>query len=113
MLQISSLQNSRIKNLVKLSKRRARDEQRLTVVEGIREIGHALAAGITPLEVYCCPALLAAEGRALLAQLTALATTQPTLTLLEVTEPVFAKLAYRGDSGGLLLVIPYIDRPLS
>ena len=98
---------------MKLTKRRARDEQRITVVEGAREISHALAAGVIPLEVYCCPALLDAEGRALLARLTALATPQPPLMLFEVTAAVFAKIAYRGDSGGLLLVISYVDRPLT
>lgn len=113
LLQISSLQNSRIKNLVKFTKRHARDEQRITVVEGAREISHALDAGVIPLEVYCCPTLLDAEGRALFARLTLLAAAQPTLMLFEVTAAVFAKIAYRGDSGGLLLVIPYIDRPLA
>lgn len=113
MLQISSLQNSRIKNLVKLTKRRTRDEQRLTLVEGVREIGHALDAGIIPVEVYGCPELLDGEGQLLWTRLITLATVQPALTLLEVTAPVFAKIAYRGDSGGLLLVIPYVDRPLA
>ncbi len=32
--------------------------------------------------------------------------------LFEVTPDVFAKIAYRGESGGLLLVIPYLDTPL-
>lgn len=113
LLQISSLQNSRIKNLVKLTKRRERDEQRITVVEGLREIGHALDAGVIPWEVYMCPPLLDEEGRALQARVAALAADQPTTTLFEVTEAVFAKIAYRGDSGGLLLTIPYLDRPLS
>jgi len=113
LLQISSLQNSRIKNLVKLTKRRARDEQRITVVEGVREIGHALAAGVIPGEVYGCPSLLDEEGARLYANLAALAAHQPATTLFEVTEAVFAKIAYRGDSGGLLLTIPYQDRPLA
>lgn len=113
LLQISSLQNNRIKNLVKLAKRRARDEQRITLVEGAREISHALDAGVIPLEIYCCPALFDAAGSLLFTRLTALANAQPTPMFFEVTEAVFAKIAYRGDSGGLLLVIPYIDRPLT
>jgi RNA methyltransferase, TrmH family len=32
---------------------------------------------------------------------------------MEVTPEVFAKIAYRGDSGGILLVIPYLTHQLS
>lgn len=110
---ISSLQNARIKNIVKLSKRRDRDEQRVTVVEGVREITHALNAGLLPVAVYSCPELASStESQTLLARCAALAQ-QGQTTLVTVTEPVFGKLAYREDSGGLLLVMPYITRPLA
>lgn len=109
---ISSLQNARVKELVKLSKRRDRDERRVTIVEGTREIGHALAAGVVPVEVYVCPeAVTTPESQTLFAQCTRLAQQRQT-TLITVTPPVFAKIAYREDSGGLLLVIPYVARPL-
>ncbi len=107
-LVISSLQNVRIKNLVKLGKRRERDALRVTIVEGTREIGHALAAGVVPVEAYICPELIiTAESRALVTACEALARQRRT-TLLTVTPAVFAKIAYREDSGGLLLVTPYI-----
>ncbi len=109
---ISSLQNSRIKSLVKLGKRRERDDLRVTIVEGTREIGHALQAGVIPLEVYICPELITtAESRALVAACEGLAR-QGQTTLLTVTPAVFAKIAYREDSGGLLLLVPYITCPL-
>lgn len=112
-ITISSLQNARVKELVKLSKRRDRDERRVTIVEGTREIGHALAAGVVPVEVYVCPeAVTTPESQALLAQCTRLAQQRQT-TLLTVTPAVFAKIAYREDSGGLLLVIPYVARQLA
>jgi len=111
-LVISSLQNNRIKNLVKLSKRRERDDLRVTIVEGTREIGHALHAGVIPIEAYICPELITtAESRALVAACEALAR-QGQTTLLTVTPAVFGKIAYREDSGGLLLVMPYITCPL-
>jgi TrmH family RNA methyltransferase len=112
LLEITSLQNNRIKQLAKLTKRRERDQQRLTTVEGVREIGQALAAGVVPLTVYFCSERLDETGQRLLAQLTGLAQTGTT-ELVEVTTAVFEKIAYRGESGGLLLTIPYVDQPLA
>lgn len=109
---ISSLQNNRIKQLAKLTKRRERDQLRVTVVEGVREIKHALATGLIPLEGYICADRLDDEGRQLVATLTMLAH-RSALTLFEVTPTVFEKIAYRGESGGILLTIPYIDQPLN
>lgn len=110
---ISSLQNARVKELVNLSKRRDRDTRRVTIVEGTREIGHALATGVVPVEVYVCPeAVTTPESQALFVQCTRLAQQRQT-TLFTVTPAVFAKIAYREESGGLLLVIPYVARPLA
>ena len=124
MLQISSLQNSRIKNLVKLSKRRERDRRQVTVVEGVREISHLLSAGIIPHELYVCPELLDDETQALFTQLQAMLTIMPTISppsppskepvtpvSFEVTAAIFEKIAYR-VSGGLVLVIPYVNQSL-
>lgn len=112
-VEISSLQNTRIKNLVKLSKRRERDEQRVTLVEGTREITHALNAGYIPVETYLCPELVTnPASQALVATCETLAD-QGLTTLIRVTAPVFGKIAYREDSGGLLLVMPYIARTLA
>ncbi|MEZ4729577.1 MAG: RNA methyltransferase [Caldilineaceae bacterium] len=110
---ISSLQNARIKELVKLSKRRDRDTRRVTVVEGAREIGHALAAGFVPQEVYLCPELAtSAETQALITTCDRLVR-QGLTTMVTVTPAVFAKIAYREESGGLLLVMPYVTRHLA
>lgn len=110
---ISSLQNARVKELVKLSKRRERDERRVTLVEGTREIGHALNAGVVPVEIYVCPELVTAPAsQALLAHCARLAQ-QHSTPMVTVTPAVFAKIAYREDSGGLLLVIPYVARQLA
>jgi TrmH family RNA methyltransferase len=112
-LLISSLQNARIKELVKLAKRRDRDERRVTIVEGTREIGHALHAGIVPLEVYLCPELATGPAnQPLIARCEELARQRQTC-LVRVTPAVFAKIAYREESGGLLLVIPYVTQPLA
>lgn len=116
--RITSLQNPRIKNVVRLNGRRRREQQQLTLVEGLREAGQALDNGVVPVEAFVCPELVAgAEATALLKALSRLAAAGQT-QLLEVTAAVFEKIAYRGQSGGVLLVIPYrsytlADVPLS
>lgn len=101
---ITSLQNQRIKNVVKLRQRRQRDAQRLTVIEGGREALRALQQGVVPREAFICPERVtekeASTAVSLLHQLSQTA-------IYEVTPDVFAKMAYREDSGGLLLIIPY------
>ena len=110
-LTITSLQNGRIKDVIKLAKHNERDQRQVTVVEGTRECVHALAAGIVPVEAYVCPSLLDELGHQLAAKLTRYDSQRQTL-LAEVTPEVFAKIAYRGDSGGILLIIPYLTLQL-
>lgn len=100
---ISSLQNGRIKQLVKLNSRRQRDEAQLTLVEGEREVLRALAAGVVPTAVFVCPELL--TNQELAAQLRQVAARGT--EWVEVTTAVFQKIAYRGDSGGVVLTVPY------
>lgn len=110
--QITSPQNPRVKRVVKLTDRRVRDDARQTVVEGVREVGLALAHGIVPVEAYICPELIddtAAEQAA--GHLVALGKTGMS-EVFYVTPQVFEKMAYREESGGLLLVIPYRSRRL-
>ncbi len=111
MAPITSLQNGRIKHVVKLSQRRYRDAQRLTVVEGVREVWQALAKGIIPQEAFICPDLLPEDAETAVSRLQSMAREGRT-QLFEVTTAVFAKIAYRGDSGGLLLTIPYLPASL-
>ena len=106
-IPITSLQNPRVKRVVRLADRRARDEARQTVVEGAREVGLALGRGVVPAEAYVCPELIAGpEAERAARHLVDIAATGMT-ELFYVTPPVFEKMAYRGQSGGLLLVIPY------
>jgi TrmH family RNA methyltransferase len=104
---ISSLQNSRVKDLLKLTKHSERQRRRVTIAEGERECVHALRAGLIPLEAYISPALLTPQGIELVEQLSRYEAKRQT-QLFEVTSEVFAKIAYRGDSGGILLLIPYL-----
>lgn len=103
---ISSLQNARIKQLVKLNSRRQRDIAQLTVVEGEREVKRALACGFVPQDVYICPSLVDEANHDICQQIQELAESGET-QLFEVTTAVYDKIAYRSQSGGILLTIPY------
>jgi TrmH family RNA methyltransferase len=111
-MRLTSLQNPRIKQIAKLNNRRQRDAVQQTVVEGIREVGRALQQDIIPYAAYLCPELITNETSEVVAQLTQLAQ-RGTTELFEVTPEIFAKIAYRGDSGGVLLVIPYQQHSLN
>ncbi len=105
---IASLQNPRVKEIVKLRKRSYRDQQRTTVVEGCRELSHALAAGVTPETVFICNELTTSECNTVLQNLYAMAA-ERTTSLFEVSADVFAKMAYRETTGGILATIPYVN----
>ncbi len=112
-IAITSPQNARIKELNKLSKRRVRDERRVTVVEGIREVARALACGVKPVEAYVCSELAStSEAATLVAQLRQMDADRA-LRLYELTPDVYARIAYREASGGLLIVIPYLEQTLN
>lgn len=99
---ISSLQNPRIKQLVKLRDRRPRDEAGVFLVEGYREIRRALAKKIPLTELYYAPDWFLGENdRALLDEAAATGA-----QLFELTKPAFAKVAYRERPDGLLAVAP-------
>ncbi len=53
--RIDSAQNDRIKRLVRLRSRRERDSNGLFLIEGARETGRALEAGVAVRELYLCP----------------------------------------------------------
>ena len=53
--RISSLQNPRVKQLVKLRDRRPRDDAGVFLVEGYREIRRALEKKVALTELYYAP----------------------------------------------------------
>ncbi len=110
---LTSLQNGRIKNILKLHKRRQRDAQQQTVVEGVREAGRALQCGIIPREAYICPELITTEEATAVWQKLQSLEKNGQLTLFTITPELFAKVTYRGQSGGILLIIPYLDHSLA
>ncbi len=106
--KISSLQNPRIKQLVKLRDRRPRDEAGVFLVEGYREIRRALEKQVPLRELYFAPEWFLGENEpALLAQAAAAGA-----ELFELSRDAFAKAAYRERPDGLLAVAPQWRRRL-
>ncbi len=107
--KITSLQNPRIKQLVKLRDRRPRDEAGVFLVEGYRQIRRALEKGIPLTELYIAPEWYLGENEpALIAQAEAAGA-----KVFELTKDAFAKVAYRERPDGLLAVAPQWRRALA
>jgi len=106
--KITSLQNPRVKQLVKLRDRRPRDEAGVFMVEGYRQIRRALEKQITLTELYFSPDWYLGENEpALIAQAEAAGA-----QLFELSKEAFAKVAYRERPDGLLAVAPQWKRSL-
>jgi TrmH family RNA methyltransferase len=106
--KISSLQNPRVKQLVKLRDRRPRDEAGVFLVEGYREIRRALEKRVPLRELYFSPAWFLGENEPALLAAAEAAGAQ----LFELTQEAFAKVAYRERPDGLLAVAPQWKRTL-
>jgi len=106
---VTSLQNTGIKEVVKLRQRSHRDDNGLLIVEGYREVKRALDNQIPILKLFYCPALYQGKNEPTLVSRCA----EQNVPLLECTDPVFMKIAYRDRPEGLLALCPQIHRTLA
>jgi RNA methyltransferase, TrmH family len=107
--KITSLQNPRVKQLVKLRDRRPRDEAGVFLVEGYREVRRALEKGVRVQELYIAPEWFLGENEpALIAQAQAAGA-----QVFELSKEAFGKVAYRERPDGLLAVAPQWKRSLA
>lgn len=91
---ISSPQNPKVKNLVKLiDKSSERKSQNLIVIEGLRELQLALSAGMEIEQLYFCRNIGADESFISAKQ------------YYEVTKEVYSKIAYRENSDGYIALL--------
>lgn len=98
MAPITSLQNPRVKALVRLRERRERDSTRKFLIEGYREISRALEGSIEVETLFTCPALyLGSNEPALVASAESLGA-----EVMELGEAAFRKVAYRDRPEGLV-----------
>lgn len=85
---ITSPSNERIKRLVRLRDRKARDSEEVFVVEGDRLLNRALDAGMSPLEVYAAEDWCGIDG----------------MDVVVVARTVLDKASYRNRSEGVIAV---------
>lgn len=107
-LEITSPANPRVKQLVALRRRRAREESGVTLVEGRAEIELAFAAGVRPRSLYYCPALASPDGPDLSDRARELGA-----DVVRVSRPVFDKVSYREGPDGWLAVVPAVQTSLA
>jgi len=91
---ITSVDNARVKEVVRLRSGRERRRAGLFLAEGVREVGRARAAGLRIVQTYYAPELIEwDEGEA-------------------VSGRVLARMAYRGEPEGVIAVVEAPRREL-
>lgn len=102
---ITSGQNPKIKSLLALQQKSAeRRKSSLFVVEGLRELGHCINAGLQVESVFFCPKILNAP-------VPDIPSDGIDVRMYEVSEDVYSKIAYRSGTEGIVAVVR--QRPLS
>lgn len=103
---ITSLQNSRVKQVVRLRKHSERESQNLFIIEGFREIQMALKFDYSVQTIFFCNSFLKNFTKENFFK-----SLPDSIQLVEVSEAVFEKIAYREHSDGLLAVgIPRFEK---
>jgi len=94
-MDITSLQNPRVKHIVKLrDDKKIRKQDGLMLVEGYDEIQLALSAGHKPQTLLSSPEFASRQ------------LTFPSAETLTVSQPVFEKISYRDNPDGWLAIFP-------
>lgn len=106
---ITSLQNPRVKQIVALRDRRDRERAGLMRVEGYEELTLALDSGAQPATLFFCPALWRSQQQRRLVERARNAGAE----LIEVSERVFEKMAYREGPDGWLATFPLLSTSLA
>ena len=91
---ITSPDNARVKEVLRLRKSRERRASGLFIAEGRREVERAIAAGLTVSETFVAPELVSDWAH----------------PHTEVSARVLAKMAYRGEPEGVLAVVEHPRR---
>lgn len=106
MLKITSVQNPRIKEVIRLRERRERDATGLFLIEGYRELKRALDVQRKIEILFICPEFFLGGNEG---ELIDRAEGQIALCSKEV----FAKISYRDRPDGLLAIAPQLHLPFS
>lgn len=107
--RITSRQNQRVKDAVRLRSRRDRDRQGRCLVDGSREALRAIEAGVRCVEAFVCePLVLSGEAREAVQAVTA-----TDADVWHVTPEVYEKLCFGEREAGIVLVAETPQRPLA
>lgn len=107
-MKITSSHNPRVKAATRLRERSGRDEQGRIIIDGVREISRAVAAGVTIVELYCFDGLCQdAEHDHLLN-----AIGNAGADIIEVTPHVMEKLSFGHRVEGIVAIAATPDRAL-
>ncbi len=98
--RITSTANPRVKHLVRLRRRRDRDQDRRFLIEGFRELSRAVEAGVAIETLYHCPELYLGENEPALVEALAASGAD----VMELGESACRKASYRDRPEGLLAV---------
>jgi TrmH family RNA methyltransferase len=109
-LHVTSASNPRLKAVSALRRRRVREEQGLTVVDGHDELALALEAGVAPTTLLYCPELMhrPEEQLGLVDRVRAAGA-----TTIRCSRAAFERVAYREGPDGVLAVVPVAGVGLS
>src|SRR5437667_8272437 len=106
---LGSVQNPRVKAASRLRERSGRDDQGRIIIDGVREIGRALAAGVEVIEIYLFPELCGDDEHQRLLD----AAQKTRAELIEVAPHVMEKLSFGQRLEGLVAVAKPPERQLS
>lgn len=98
---IQSRQNDQVKNLVKLRERKHRDRQERFLVEGLRELGHAIGSGYDIQTIYFCPECFPSDAHETFIDDIRRKGGTP---LVRMSEDAFTKAAYREGPDGIIAI---------
>ena len=108
MLEITSHQNQRIKDLIKLKNRRTREKTGKTLLEGYRLISRALESSFPIEECYFTPSMFLGKNEETLLN----ALQEKGVKLIKVSESLLQKMSYRDRSEGLIALSPIQEHKL-
>jgi RNA methyltransferase, TrmH family len=98
--RITSLQNPRIKQILKLQKAAERKEQNLCTIEGVKEFQHAVESGLKVQQFFFCPEIVSDQVSSFIHALKL-----PASQVFEISRPVFERIAYRDSTEGIYALV--------
>lgn len=100
--QIISLQNPKVKQLVKLRERRFREKNRQFIIEGYRELLRAFEANHSFEQLFICPELFLGSNELFLIK----NIEAKGIGVYQCSKEVFYKISYRDRPDGLIAIAP-------